>query len=41
MSPKQHDFDWVTVRAECSLAVQFERLKADVEKNVAARNELG
>ena len=38
MSPKDHGFDWVRARAECSLAVQFERLKADVEKNVADRN---
>ena len=38
MSPKDHGFDWVRARAECSLAVQSERLKADVEKNVADRN---
>lgn len=40
MSPKDHGFDWVTVRSECSLAVQFERLKADVEKNVEDRNDI-
>ena len=40
MSPKDHNFDWVQARAKCSLAVQFERLKADVEKNVADRNSI-
>ncbi len=41
MSPKQDGFNWVEVRAECSLAVEFERLKAAVQGDVAARNKLG
>ncbi len=40
MSPKDHGFDWVTVRAECSLAVQFERIKAAVKEDIVARNKL-
>ena len=41
MSPKQDDFNWVEERAECSLAVEFERLKAAVLSDVAVRNKLG
>ena len=40
MSPEKHDFDWVTVRAECSLAVQFERIKAAIKEDIVARNKL-
>ena len=40
MSPKQDDFNWVEARAECSLAVQFERMKADINKDIVARNNL-
>ena len=40
MSPKRHDFAWVAARAECSLDVEFERLKAAVQDDIAARNEL-
>ena len=40
MSLKQDGFNWVEARAECSLAVQFERMKADVNKDIVARNNL-
>ena len=40
MSQKQDYFNWVDAMDECSLAVQFERMKADVKKNIAARNKL-
>lgn len=34
------DFDWVTARSNCSLAIIFERLKASVQEDVAKRQEL-
>ena len=40
MSPKQDDFNWVETMAECSLAVQFERIKAAIKEDIVARNKL-
>lgn len=34
-----HDFDWVTARAQCSLANEFVRLKEQVGRDVCARRK--
>ena len=32
MSPNDHDFEWVEARHNCSIRVEFEKLRRDVEK---------
>lgn len=37
---KNHNFDWVTVRHECSLGLMFIRLRQGAETDVATRDRI-
>ncbi len=39
MTPKDHDFDWVKARLECSLFDEFVCLRSLIEKNVKQRQD--
>ena len=40
MSPSDHDFDWVEARHNCSIRVEFEKLRRDVEKATEQHKKL-
>ena len=39
MSPKDHEFNWVSALDECSVRAEFVALRRDSRKNVEIRNE--
>ena len=40
MNPNDHDFDWVEARHNCSIRVEFEKLRRDVEKATEQHKKL-
>src|ERR1039458_7645934 len=38
--PIPEDFDWITARAACSASLVFQRLRMQVEADVAKRNQI-
>lgn len=40
MSLSNSNFDWVTARHECSLRIEFAKLKRNLERNTKTRQEL-
>ena len=40
MSPNDHNFDWVEARHNCSIRVEFEKLRRDVEKATEQQQKL-
>lgn len=40
MSDKPENFDWVTARQECSIAVVFEKLRSQVKSDVETREAM-
>ena len=40
MGTKDPGFDWVTSRHQCSLHIEFEKLKHDLKRNTKTRRDL-